>query len=81
MGEYDPIIPKSELIHGAYYNGRCRNASIARWSGETQRFYHWRYKFGGKFIEEIMAPEDEKHYDVFVAESILENPTEEIPFK
>jgi len=80
MRNYEPVIPKEDLIHGAYYRGRCRNASIARWNGETQEFYHWRTKFGNRFIETIQCPEDEEHYDVFVAEKLIENPTEEIPF-
>lgn len=80
MGEYDPVIPKSQLVHGVYYKGRCRNADEARWNGEKQLFYHWRTKFGFKFVETINCPEDEQHFDVFVAEELLDKPTEEIPF-
>lgn len=81
MGEYDPVIPKTDLVHGAYYKGRCRNADITRWNGEEEIFYHWRHKFGTKFVEKIHCPEDEDHYDVFVAEELLQNPPEEIPFE
>ncbi|HET8688686.1 MAG TPA: hypothetical protein VFM18_18885 [Methanosarcina sp.] len=79
--DYTPKIQKENLEHGAYYKGRCRNASIARWNGETELFYHWRTKFGQRFIEEIRCPEDEQHYDVFVTEEKIE-PEEgfEIPF-
>lgn len=65
MGEYDPVIPKAELEVGAYYKGRCRNATVARWNGKV--FIHWRFKFT-QFLEEICCPEDETIYDVFVAE-------------
>jgi len=30
-----------------------------------QRFYHWRHKFGFKFVETIHAPEGDDKYDVF----------------
>lgn len=61
-------IKKSELVHGHYYHGRCRNASIARWNGEEEVFYHYRVKYGNRFIENIHCPEDETYYDVFVAD-------------
>ena len=61
------FIQKFQLVHGAYYSGTCRNASIARWNAIDQRFYHWRYKFGFKFVGTIMAPEDDDTYDVFCA--------------
>lgn len=83
-GDYTPVIPKTELVHGAYYHGRCRNAVIARWNGEKQRFYHWRHKFGMKFVEDIKAPEDDQYFDVFVAERLIIDDaeiTEEIPFE
>lgn len=79
MGAYDPVIPKSQLVHGRYYFGSCRNASVARWNAEHGRFYHWRYKFGYWFIESISCPEDDSVYDVFIAEKETE-PDREIPF-
>lgn len=69
-------IPKSELVRGIYYKGRCRNATVARWDGE--RFHHWRTKFGYTFLEEIKCPEDEHHYDVFYAQEVTDV-TKEIP--
>lgn len=66
------MIPKNELVDGAYYKGTCRNADIARWSAEHQKFFHWRFKFGHTFIEEIRHPEDEQRYDVFVPEELIE---------
>jgi hypothetical protein len=77
---YKPKIAKNDLKHGQYYKGRCRNATIARWNAEDERFYHWRQKFGCRFIETIKHPEDEKYYDVFVVEAECE-PVEVIEFK
>ena len=60
------MIPKKDLVHGRYYYGTCRNANFARWCGHTERFYLWRLKFGGQFVEELPHPEDEAVADVFV---------------
>ena len=76
---YIPKIAKADLVHGEYYRGRCRNASIARWNAETQRFVHWRTKFKFEYTEEICHPDDEKDFDVFVVEARCE-PEKEIPF-
>lgn len=81
MRDYTPKIAKADLEHGAYYAGRCRNANEARWNANTQRFVHWRTKFGHKYLEEICHPEDEKHFDVFVVEKKIDIIAEEIPFK
>jgi hypothetical protein len=62
------------------YAGTCRNASIARWNAIERRFYHWRYKFGFRFVETIKAPEDDDTYDVFYATSVIE-PKEVVPFE
>lgn len=59
------MITKAELEHGAYYDGHCRNAQVARWNAQMNCFVHWRYKFGQTFLEEIRHPEDEHHFDVF----------------
>ena len=76
---YMPKIAKADLVHGEYYRGRCRNASIARWNAETQRFVHWRTKWHNTFTEEICHPDDEQYFDVFVVEAPCE-PEKEIPF-
>jgi hypothetical protein len=78
--DYTPKIPKKDLIHGAYYKGRCRNSNEARWNAELEKFVHWRTKFGHTFTEEICHPEDDKRFDVFVVEAVCES-TKEIPFK
>ncbi len=69
--DYTPKIKKAELVHGAYYRGRCRNATIARWNGQAQFFVHWRAKYGMRYLETIHCPEDDDHYDVFIAHEVL----------
>ena len=71
MRDYTPIIKKENLIHGEYYEGRCRNANVARWNAETGFFYHWRNKFGNEYVEAIHCPEDDEMFDVFVAARLL----------
>ena len=77
--DYTPKIAKADLEHGAYYVGRCRNATEARWDANKNRFVHWRTKFGHKYLEEICHPEDNKHFDVFVVEKKTEIIAEDIP--
>jgi uncharacterized protein (DUF433 family) len=76
------ILPKEHLEHGRYYRGRCRNATIARWNGDEQRFYHWREKFDRVFIETIRYPTDEEEpwWDVYDVVDELTCPKFEIPF-
>jgi hypothetical protein len=78
--DYEAKIPKSDLVHGAYYYGSCRNASIARWNADKQRFFYWRTKFNSSFVEEICHPEDDKVFDVFVVEKEIDPPIKKIPF-
>lgn len=59
------MLPKGVLVHGAYYDGLCRNATVARWHARIGRFVHWRLKFGRTFLETIAHPEDDRHFDVF----------------
>ena len=72
-------IPKSELLHGAYYDGLCRNASLARWDEVGNVFWHWRTKFGQKFTESIPHPEDDDGFDLFYPLKKVERATTLIP--
>ncbi len=81
MRDYTPKIAKADLEHGAYYAGRCRNATEARWDANRQRFVHWRTKFGHKYLEEICHPEDDKRFDVFVVEKKIDIIAEDIPLE
>lgn len=73
------MIEKKDLVHGAYYEGHCRNADVARWNADIQKFKYRRFKFGGWFIEEICHPDDDQHYDVFVPEKECFPPEQSIP--
>lgn len=76
------MIAKADLEHGAYYEGYCRNASVARWDAGKECFAHWRLKFGQNFVEEIKHPEDDDRYDVFVPDRKVDPAAEtEIPLK
>lgn len=79
MTEDDLTIPVAELEHGCYYRGHCRNALLARWDASTQYFFHWREKFGQRFVERIRHPEHEKRFDVFLPKAKVEPPAEAIP--
>ena len=85
LPEYDELtlrklLGRTELKHGVYYLGRCRNATVARWNAKEGCFYHWRVKFGQVFIETIKHPEDDQTYDVFRPVRELTDPKFEIPF-
>lgn len=67
------LLRKAQLEHGRHYAGRCRNARIARWHAGVQAFVYMREKFGHRFPEEIRHPEDERHYDVFLAVAALDD--------
>jgi uncharacterized protein (DUF433 family) len=77
-----PILAKEYLRDGAYYKGRCRNATVAGWNADEQCFYHWRQKFGSIYIETIKYPTDETEWflDVFDVVEELPNPRFDIPF-
>ena len=79
--DYVAKIAKKDLVHGAYYYGRCRNASIARWNEERQCFVYWRTKFSNTYTEEIKHPEDDDLFDVFVVEKEIDPPVKRIPFE
>jgi len=56
-------IPKDQLVVGAIYEGKCRNAHQATWKGD--KFVYTRRKFVETFLEEIEHPEDDRGFDVF----------------
>lgn len=75
------LLRRSQLVHGRYYVGRCRHATIARWNAEQRCFYHWREKLGRIYVETILYPTDEMHpwWDAFIVRE-LPNAKVEIPF-
>jgi hypothetical protein len=60
-----PAVLVEPFIHGAYYRGHCRNASIARYNAETNRFVYWRQKFGDVFAEDIHHAGNDDGFDIF----------------
>lgn len=62
-------IPKSELVVGQKYKGRCRNSYEAVWTGTM--FEYTRTKFGDSYQESIHCPEDDDVFDVFYAQEPL----------
>jgi len=60
------VIRKEDLKDCGMYWGKCRNASLAEWNADTQKFYYLRRKFSHTFSEEINHMADDDGYDVFV---------------
>ena len=75
------MIQKKDLVDGAYYEGECRNAEVARWNGKKEVFVYLRTKFNETFPEEIKHPDDDNRYDVFIARKLIKNPKTEIPLE
>jgi hypothetical protein len=63
------IVQKKDLVAGEYYWGKCRNASLAMWTGK--HFVYLRTKFGDVFDETIRHIEDDDGADVFVPIKML----------
>lgn len=61
-------IPKDQLIEGAFYMGKCRNADEAQW--KEGKFHYLRHKFGFNYMEEIECPEDDRGFDVFFPQKV-----------
>ena len=58
------VIARRDLVVGCYYEGDCRNASLARWNGSC--FIYLRQKFGDSFWEAINHSESERQgHDTF----------------
>ena len=77
------FVPFEQLAHGSYYRGKCRNAQVARWNAETQKFVYMREKFGHVFPEDIgywvEAKPGEHRFDEFRPYALMDTPPFEIP--
>lgn len=69
------FIPQSRLVAGEFYEGDCRNASWAYYTGE--KFIYWRSKFGSEYLEEIETIENDKGFDVFSPHKVYDISTGE----
>lgn len=67
----------SALVTGAFYEGSCRNASVARWDGILKSFTYVRHKFGSAFTEEINTVEDDNGFDLFLPHYEIVDPTDQ----
>lgn len=68
------MILKRDLIDGATYIGHCRNSKTATWHQQKQRFTYKREKFGQHFDEDIVHPEDDQGFDIFLPVQIVDKP-------
>jgi len=74
----DGALTKDKLVDGKYYQGECRNATVARWNANKKAdkgrkdidamgcFTYMRTKFRDIFPEDINHFEDDNGYDYFV---------------
>jgi hypothetical protein len=74
-----PPVLAAPFVHGAYYRGICRNAQIARYNAETDRFIYMREKFGYVYPEDICHAGCDNGFDLFRPYGLVENPPFEIP--
>jgi len=60
------VIRKGDLVDGAYYQGICRNNSIAQWDAKENCFWYMRNKSGYVYKEDINYFSDDNGYDLFL---------------
>lgn len=70
------MIRKEDLVVGKYYEGKCRNASVARWDGN--KFEYMRCKWGSYYKDEVSYPSDEAYFDVFIPWTVADSSDAEI---
>jgi hypothetical protein len=74
-----PPVLAAPFVHGAYYRGVCRNAHVARYNAETNKFVYMREKFGHVYPEDICHAGNDNGFDLFQPYALMENPPFEIP--
>jgi hypothetical protein len=67
------MIHKDKLVHSVTYGGYCRNADVAVWDDQLQRFIYIREKFKDTYCETIVHPEDDRGFDIFVPVEMLDS--------
>ena len=70
MHFFFPPLPKSTMIHGQYYRGNCRNATLARWNAEIAQFVIIQ----NNSAVQIPHCEDDSGLDVFYPTIVEPNP-------
>lgn len=69
------------MIHGQYYRGNCRNATLARWNAELDRFIYKRSHLKEVVLEEVQHCDDDTGFDVFYPTIVEPDPEFEINFE
>jgi hypothetical protein len=59
-------IPKKDLVDGQYYAGDHRNATIAKWDANQNKFIYMRTKWNATFEDDCNHFEDDDGYALFV---------------
>lgn len=59
-------IPKKDLVHGQYYAGDHRRATIAKWDAQQNKFIYNRTKFNMTFEDDCNHFEDDDGFALFV---------------
>jgi hypothetical protein len=59
-------IPKKDLVDGQFYAGDHRNATIARWDANKNKFIYMRTKWNATFEDDCNHFEDDDGYALFV---------------
>lgn len=72
------LLRKTELEHGRYYRGTCRNAQVARWHAGAQKFVYMYREYGVLTVDAIRHAADEARYDVFLAVEETEPSTQQL---
>ena len=73
------VLRKEDLNDGEYYQGECRNSSLAMWDAENNCFWYMRTKFTSTYKESINHLSDDNEHDLFIPfKHIKEVPAEYI---
>ncbi len=59
-------IPKKDLVHGQYYAGEHRRATIAKWDATKNTFVYNRTKFNFTYEDDCNHFEEDDGYALFV---------------
>ena len=59
-------IPKKDLIDGQFYAGDHRNATIAKWDADKNKFIYMRTKWNSTYEDDCNHFEDDDGYALFV---------------
>lgn len=61
-------LPKTALVDQEYYKGYCKNATVAVWDADNQRFWYVSHKWDTPFYEAVQHASDDNGFDLFYPE-------------